>query len=347
MSLRQTMLMVVKALGGFALARILTAQGLRVLCYHGISFRDEHEFQPKLFMREDTFRKRMGHLQRGGYPVLALEEALGLMYRKMLPHRALVITFDDGWLGIGTKAARVLSEHGFPSTVYVTTRDVIDEVPVFDVALRYLFWKGRGKALDLHSLGLDSGTIVLGSPDEREHAASLIDEEYENRDYRDRQSVLRKIAKVLEVDWDPDGNSALFRLMTIDQLAELPGQGMDLQLHTHRHRLPASDPERVKTEINENRAALERIAGGTFQHFCYPSGEFHPAQFPWLRALGIESATTCLSGLNYPDTERLELRRFLDGENISQVEFEAEISGFLELMRKFRRLRRVGKTSND
>lgn len=52
--------------------------------------------------------------------------------------------------------------------------------------------------------------------------------------------------------------------------------------------------------------------------------------------MGIESATTCLSGFNYPNTARLELRRFLDGENIAQVEFEAEISGFLELGRKLR-----------
>lgn len=331
------MLIVVKALGGFALARILTTQGLRVLCYHGISFGDEHYFQPKLFMREDTFRKRMAHLKRHGYPVLALDEALRLMYQKTLPPRALVITFDDGWLGIGTKAAPVLCKYEFPSTVYVTTKDVVDEVPVFDVALRYLLWKGRGRALDTCSLGLGFGTIVLDSPDEREQAACRISEAYEKGDYGDRQVVLLKLAEALGVDWNPGGrSSALFRLMTIDQLACLPKQGMDLQLHTHHHRLPAADPKSVETEIIDNRAVLERVAEGPFQHFCYPSGEFHPAQFSWLRALGIESATTCLSGFNYPHTERLELRRFLDGENITQVEFEAEVSGFLELMRKFR-----------
>jgi hypothetical protein len=43
-----------------------------------------------------------------------------------------------------------------------------------------------------------------------------------------------------------------------------------------------------------------------------------------------------MSGFNYPETERMELRRFLDGENISQVEFEAELSGILEWGRKAR-----------
>lgn len=338
MSFRQTMLAVVKALGGFALARTLTPRGLRVVCYHGISLGDEHCFQPKLFMREDTFRERMDYLKRHGYPVLLLDEALALMSREMLPPRALVITFDDGWLGIGTKAAPLLRKYGFPSTLYVTTRDVVHETPVFDVALRYLLWKGREKTLDLCFLGSDSGTIVLSSPDGRERAAYRISEAGRSGDDYNRQTLLRNLAESLDVDWRPSDNG-LFRLMTIEQLAQLPEQGMDLQLHTHRHCLPATEGlAGVESEITENRAVLKQIVSGPLQHFCYPSGEFQPAQFPWLRALGIESATTCLSGFNYPDTERLELRRFLDGENITQLEFEAEVSGFLELMRKLRRI---------
>jgi peptidoglycan/xylan/chitin deacetylase (PgdA/CDA1 family) len=339
MSLRQKMLMVAKALGGFALARILTKQGLRVLCYHGISFGDEHEFQPKLFMREDTFRKRMAHLKHRGYPVLALDEALRLMDHKMLPPRALVITFDDGWLGIGAKAAPVLCEHEFPSTVYVTTKDVVDKVPVFDVALRYLIWKGRSNKLNMDFLGLGSETVLLDSRAGREHAASHISEVGARWNGYDKKNLLIRLANMLGVDWEPSGSNSLFRLMTLEQLAQLPAQGMDLQLHTHHHNLPFDRPETVESEIVDNRAVLERVVNGRpLVHFCYPSGEFHVAQFPWLKAMGIQSATTCLSGFNYPNTERLELRRFLDGENITQIEFEAEVSGFLELMRKLRQI---------
>ena len=129
MSFRHSGLALVKLLGGFALARRLTARGLRILCYHSISVHDEHCFQPKLFIHEDTFRKRIAYLKRHDYPVLPLGEALALMYRKALPLRSIVITFDDGWLGIGLKAAPLLYERGFPSTVYVTTRDVVDDVP--------------------------------------------------------------------------------------------------------------------------------------------------------------------------------------------------------------------------
>jgi peptidoglycan/xylan/chitin deacetylase (PgdA/CDA1 family) len=338
MLFRQVMLTIVRALGGFALATRLTARGLQIICYHGISLRDEHCFQPNLFMQEDTFRERITYLKRSDFQVLSLYEALSRLDQETLPPRALVITFDDGWLGIGTKAVPLLRKYGFPSTLYVTTKDVLSQTPVFDVALRYLLWGKKGEAIDLRFMGSDHPeTILLSSPGEIEHAACRISDISKNWDDNNRQVLLLKIAEILSVEWNSDENNTLFRLMTMEQLAQLPSTGMDLQLHTHRHRLPIDDQEDVENEISNNREVLKRIVSGPLEHFCYPSGEFHPSQFPWLKKLGIESATTCLSGFNYPNTERFALRRFLDGEHITQVEFEAELSGFLELMRKLRR----------
>jgi hypothetical protein len=50
--------------------------------------------------------------------------------------------------------------------------------------------------------------------------------------------------------------------------------------------------------------------------------------------MGIRSAVTCIPGLNDSKTHPYELRRFLDGENITNLEFEAEMSGFLDLCRR-------------
>lgn len=321
-------------MGGFALARILTARGLRIVCYHGISLEDEHFFQPKLFIREEIFRKRMRYLRRHHYTVLLLDEALKLLDDSALPPRAVVITFDDGWTGLGAKAAPILKEYEFPSTLYVTTSDVISEAPVFDVALRYLLWKGRGSSLNMSFLGAASETVALKSAAQREQIARHITEIGISQ-CCDQKKLLMKVAEALGVDWNPTKNH-LFRLMTVDELAQLPSRGMDLQLHTHHHRFPFDCRKAAEREIIDNRTALEPIVDKPLVHFCYPSGEFDVAQFPWLRDLGIESATTCLSGFNYPSTERLELRRFLDGENLTQIEFEAELSGLLELMRQLR-----------
>ena len=350
MSFRRKILSTVKVLGGFSIAQALTKQGLQVLCYHGISLHDEHCFQPKLFMHENTFQERMAYLDKHGYAVLPLSTALTHMNQKTLPPKAVVITFDDGWLGIGTKAVPILKKYGFPSTLYVTTKDVLNETPVFDVALRYLLWKGKNRTIYLNSIvnstRLSSNPVDLSTQNERERAASFISENCRNYDYYSKQALLLQLAGELGVNLYSDEDIPLFRLMTMEQLAQLPSEDMDLQLHPHCHRLPRENHKDMESEITKNRTVLERIVSGPLQHLCYPSGKFHPLQFPWLKKLGIESATTCLSGFNYPRTERLALRRFLDGENITQLEFEAELSGFLELMRKPRQILQ-GKLSNQ
>ena len=171
----------------------------------------------------------------------------------------------------------LLKEYGFPSTLYVTTRDVLSEAPVFDIALRYLLWKKRNETLALSSIGLDSETIVLSTADEREHVACRISEFSKNWDDHDKQAMLIKLTKTLGIDLNSDENNPLFRLMTMEQLAQLSSASMDLQLHTHRHRLPIGDPEGVENEISNNREVLKRIVSGPLEHFCYPSGEFHPS----------------------------------------------------------------------
>ena len=110
-----------------------------------------------------------------------------------------------------------------------------------------------------------------------------------------------------------------------------------MQLHTHRHRFPASH-ELALRELRDNRAVLEPLAGHPLRHFCYPSGYFRPAHLPWLAEAGVESATTCDPGMNRRGDSPLTLRRFLDDSRTSQLEFEAELSGFSDLLRAARAL---------
>ncbi len=113
--------------------------------------------------------------------------------------------------------------------------------------------------------------------------------------------------------------------------------GIDVQLHTHRHRLP-SDRSSILNELADNRAILEPIVGKELHHFCYPSGKWSPDDLPILAHAGMRSAVTCDPGLNYPDTPVLALKRFLDGENIAKIEFEAEFVGYMELLRRLRNM---------
>jgi peptidoglycan/xylan/chitin deacetylase (PgdA/CDA1 family) len=133
--------------------------------------------------------------------------------------------------------------------------------------------------------------------------------------------------------------------MDEQQLRALAAAGVDIQLHSHRHQWPLYDREAVESEIAENRRFLERVVSYPREHFCYPSGVYCLHQAEWLAAIGVKSATTIEPGLNYGDTPRFALRRLVDGGSVSDIEFAAEMTGFMEVVRSVRRRLRAGRRS--
>jgi peptidoglycan/xylan/chitin deacetylase (PgdA/CDA1 family) len=327
-----------RSCGLFTAARRLTAGRLRILGYHGIALGDEHEFQPMLFMRAATFRARLDQLLRGGYPVLPLAEAVAGLRDGTLPPCAVAITIDDGWFGTAREMAPALAERGLPATLYLSTYYVQQQTPVFNVAAAYALWRARPRTIDLSTLDERlSGRFDLALDAGRnEAAARLVALADRLEGAAERQALLARVYAALGQDLATEQRGRRFKFMTLSEARELATQGLDLQLHTHRHRFPVDRPDSIATEVQDNRAALAGTGPGPFRHLCYPSGEYGREAFALLSSLGIESATTTLQGMNGPGSHPLELRRFLDAETVSEVRFEAELSGFLDLLRQVR-----------
>ncbi len=330
------MLRTARAAGLFAAARRLTAGRLRILCYHGIALGDEYEFQPMLFMRPQTFRARLERLVGDGYPVLPLTDALEQLRRNTLPPCAVAITIDDGWYGTYRDMAPALAEFGLPATLYLSTYYMAQQTQVFGVAAAYALWRSRSKAIELAALDERlSGRFDLAVAADRDDAArqlSALAERLETAG--ERQDLLARVYSGLGLALEEERLSRRFAFMTAAEAREIAACGIDLQLHTHRHRFPAGRSDLIKAEIQDNRAALSELASGPFRHLCYPSGEYDREAFGLLATLGIASATTTEQGMNGPDSHSFALRRFLDSETISPIRFEAEVSGFLDLLRR-------------
>ncbi len=327
-----------KRVGAFPLCRWLTRRGVRILCYHGISQKDEHTFDDMLFMQPATFRRRMARLAAWGYPVVPLAEAVRGLDGGELPPCATVITVDDGWSGTCSDVLPILREHNMPATVYVTTHYALKEVPVFNVAVRYAYALTTVSTFALpHRDATLAGPFDLSRAAERARACDAVLAFGEARlNAEERWDLAVAVAEALDVSLCGTNGQPLFLLLTAPQMQTLVDGGLDLQLHTHRHALPQDDRMECEREIQENRDALRPFVREPLAHLCYPSGAYHPRQWPWLAELGIVSATTTKPGLNYRDTPRLELRRFVDGENVTDIEFEAELCGLLELLRRVR-----------
>ena len=325
-----------RMLGLFRLAHWMTRDRLKILCYHGFAQDDEVEFRPKLFIRLQTFEARLAAIRRYGVQVLPLDDAVERLYAGALPDHALVITVDDGFRSVHRFAAPALQRHGMPATVYVTSYYVEHPNPIFRLVVQYMFWKTRRQTLELKGVPWSADAVInLTDSKCKEQAVwDCIRHGEAKCTEPERCDISRQLGGLLEVPYEDIVRSRILHLMTPEELRGLAVANIDIQLHTHRHVFPTDDMVRAEKEIADNRAALRRLLGdGEFNHFCYPSGSWDKRQWEWLEAMKVKSSTTCLAGLNSRATPRHALRRFLDGENIHPLEFEAALSGFSELIR--------------
>lgn len=328
-----------KYTGLFWLAQRRTRKGLRILCYHGFTTGDLNKFRPKLFMSPEIFRMRMDKLHQMRYPVLSLSEGIDCLERGDLPDNATVITIDDGWTGTFTEAAPILQHYHFPATLYVTSYYVDERQPVLNLLVQYLFWKTSMLTFNMSSIDQRlHGRFNPQKPAEREIAEqSLIEFAEHYLTSAERPDFLVRLARELQLDSAKVLGKDELRIVSRDQISALSKSDIDIQLHSHRHRFPQDSRADAASEIADNRAVLEAVVGQKLTHFCYPSGQYAKHQLPWLADFGIKSATTTKAGLNYAPASLYELTRFLDGEDIYPIEFEAELSGFLDLVRGLRK----------
>jgi len=332
-------LYIARLLGMFTLARRLTAHRLRILCYHGGCIGDELGYNPKLFCSTETFRKRMDWLVRKSFRFVSLDQAARTPagQRKQLE---TVITFDDGWYSTGHSLLPVLAERGIPSTLYLCTQHYLEGWPVLNVTTRYLVWKAPRKTIQLSGFGPGvDGSHDLNDVAARENLArAFVGMLAPQADSRATVcSALERFGAALGVDARTLAlDSRRFEYMRPEEVRQAAASGCAIELHGHQHVYPLGDPERFRADLKRCDEVITDIGLPKPRHFCYPSGSFDQGAAAVLADRGIASATTCIPGLA-GDTAApavYYLPRFLDGESIHPLEFEAEMSGFADFLRR-------------
>lgn len=319
-----------RSTGLFRVGRYLQRNSgkLLVLCYHGISKEDEHQWRPALYMPRNLFRQRLQTLHKFGYQVLPLSIAIERLYAQTLSGPTAVITFDDGWHDFYSEAWPELRSFGYPATVYQTTYYSLYGRPVFDTACSYLLWKGMGRTIkDAQITGIASA-VKLDSLQTINHISSNLGTRLRTAgsSAEDKDRLLVKIAEHLQIDFDRVFASRLLHLMNVSELSEISKHGIDVQLHTHRHQLPVKRQDFLD-EIKSNRDLIEAATGKPADHFCYPNGDYRPELPAWLKEAGVLSATTCEPGIVSRNSEPLRLPRVTDAATVSQARFESWLSG--------------------
>lgn len=306
---------------------------LLILCYHGLSLADEHLWSD-LYVTAAHLAKRLDILRAADYNVLPLDEGIQGLYAGTLPRRSVAITFDDGFADFYIKAQPLLRDSGAPAVVYLTTYYTTDQRPVFDPLLSYLLWKGQGKQIRIQG-PLEGSIVVPSSPQSRDLLHRRIRAHAQRTGWTadEKDVVASDVSQQIGYDLDALRARRSFHLMSPDELSALDTDLIDVQLHTHRHRTPR-DEALFTREIVDNVDAISRLMPRRPRptHFCYPSGDYDLAFLPWLRRLGVESATTCDHGIASRNDDPLLLPRFLDSMHVPEFVFRSWLAGTAALI---------------
>jgi peptidoglycan/xylan/chitin deacetylase (PgdA/CDA1 family) len=305
---------------------------LLILCYHGVSLYDEHEWGD-LYISPETFRRRMELIALAGCNVLPLSDAVQRLQSGTLPDRAVVITFDDGMHDFARAAFPIVESFGYPVTLYLTTYYVEFNRPVFDPMCSYLLWNGRYKQ-QLVWPGVLPTPVSLDD-DGRQGAVSAIKQFAKSRKLsgREKDGLLAQLAGRLDIDYEELCRKRVLHLITPEEARELAAGGVDLQYHTHRHRV-YRNRDRMFQELQDNRRRIATFTSTEPRHFCYTGG-FYLLEYPaYLKEYGMLSATTCKPGLCTAGTNPFLLPRLVDTMGLSDLEFRAWLDGTADLLPK-------------
>ena len=221
---------------------------------------------------------------RARYTCGTLAESWDRFRRGERPARPLLaITFDDGQQDNVDHALPALRRHGLKASFYLPS-DLIEE--------RRLIWHDR-VGFALQALGESEGAI-----EERTEALKALDPDHRESEV----DALARIAGSTPPDWA--------RLMTWEGAEVLLAEGHEIGSHSLRHPLlPQCSDARLRAELRESKAAIEKRLGIRVQTFCYPNGDADERVATATAAAGYECAVTTTWGTNGPTTPPFLLRR--------------------------------------
>ena len=325
-----------RAIGCFYIFKLINMKKSLILCYHGISLKDEHQFRPATFVTIERLKHRIRKLKKKNYCFISLEQLHKNMKKNTLSNKDIVITIDDGFTSIFDDMIPFLEKQKIPNTLYITTMNSKNENSIFRLMASYIFWKTDTKKVEVADLKL-SKEISQNTlkPKDRENYWNFIQEVEKIYLPAERNEVYLKLQKRLNVHISPCTEKS-FSIIDLKRVKKMDLNYTDIQLHTHTHdmSLPLSE---LEEDILKNKAYLEPVAKSRLEHFCYPSGQYSKSHFPLLRKLGIKTATTCELGLVSNDTLDLEIPRLVINSNMPEIVFEAELCGLMTFIRQLRR----------
>ncbi|MGB0598524.1 MAG: polysaccharide deacetylase family protein [Rubripirellula sp.] len=333
---KHALIIFLKCLGLLRLARWFTTRNSFVIIgWHGVSIDAEHERFKTLFISTETLERRLKFLKKV-FNIVSLEAALSQQKSKSIRPAQAVLTFDDGYYNFLSKAVPLLSRYQAPAVCYIVTEPMVNEESKPNLLLRDCITRTKLTEVELQEPGLNA-IVPLRSQSDKARAEVQLLNALAAISKDQRNAFVDRLGDAMGIDVASLRASRYWNTMTAGEVRELVESSdlFSIQLHTHVHINVIALGDQLDSDLRLCRAEVEKATGRDATDFCYPTGFWSKNTWPVLADNGIRSAVTTRRGPNYVETHPFCLRRVMDGEATSQLEFELEVSGLKWLLRSW------------
>ncbi len=282
--------------------RLRNADSLTVVMFHRTLRRDDPRWascDPDYTLGEDLFVASLAFFRRH-YRVVSLQDVLRARRDGTgLPRRALLISFDDGWLDNVDYALPALRSAGLPAVMFVAADAVGARQPFYQEQIVAAWRLGTLTEESLAaSVAAHAGEAHGDQRSARAGIAGLrrLIAQIETMPSASRRAVLERHADVL--------NDGVQHMIDIDDLARLRGGGIELGLHGKSH-VAMTRAEDLADELGGAREAMatmlslpEGLASDACATMSFPHGAFDEGIAAQARTAGYELLFTSVPVLN-------------------------------------------------
>ena len=219
----------------------------------------------------------------------------------------LALTFDDAPHDNYRNARPMLARHQVKATFFAPVVAVERQEYLWPDRLGFailaLMRQGQGGREQVMRILTAAGLPAAG-------ACRLVESVVQDSKKLPREARLRLVEALVEasgrIRW-PE----FARPMTLDELAELAGEGHEIGSHSMTHcMMPECDDRELGYELSESRHILQSRLAQPIESFCYPNGDYDVRTAKAVAEAGYRRAVTTGWGHNDQRTDPFRLCRF-------------------------------------